>query len=201
MSKSAIVLASQSAQRLNLFKAAGLEFTSHATHSDEKSIQNTDVNERAQQIALLKATAARETFPDAIIVAADTFLTLNDRIYEKPTNLEEAVKMLQAFSGNTFTTYTGLAILANFSGEKEDNNFSTTVTNTAKFRTLSDIEIEHYVQRNPVTTWAGGFSPAYDAGANLIEWVEGSLTSFTHGIPMEIVLSKLQELLSEAAVE
>lgn len=44
-----------------------------------------------------------------------------------------------------------------------------------------------------MTTWSVGFSPAYPAGAALIEKVDGSLTGFTHGLPMELVADCLQK--------
>ncbi|MEX0895771.1 MAG: Maf family nucleotide pyrophosphatase [Patescibacteria group bacterium] len=194
MAKPKIILASQSVQRQNLLKAAGVIFSSFATDSDEKSIRTRDLSLRAQQIAQLKAKTAQSTFPEAVIIAADTFVVLKNTVYEKPANLTEAKQMLRRFSGNTFSTYTGYAVVI----PKTGKNYLGTIINTAQFRTLSEAEIDHYVKKNPVTTWAGGFSPAYDAGANLIEWIEGSLTSFTHGLPMEIIIPVLEKVTSEA---
>lgn len=193
MPRPEIILASQSPQRKNLLTAAGISYTAHPANIDERSIRTSDLNQRAQDIAKAKAETVQKQYPQGVIIAADTFLVYQDQVFEKPTTPAEATKMLTAFSGQEIVTMTGVSILEP-TGVLDR---TTTIASRAQFRTLTLSEIEQYVTTQPVTTWAGGYSPAYDPGANLIEWVKGSLTGFTHGLPMEFVVPYLHAIMKQ----
>lgn len=182
-----IILASQSLQRKKLLQAAGIDFTIQPANIDEKSFRNPDLSKRAAEIAQKKAETVALQNPDAIIIAADSFLTHEGKTYEKPHTLEEAAQMLHTFSGKRVKVITGVCYL----DPKLKLSFADTVVSWAQFRSLSTAEINHYTQTQPVTTWSGGFSPAYDAGATLLTEISGSLTGCTHGIPMEILIPLL----------
>lgn len=126
-------------------------------------------------------------YPQTKIIAADTFVVLANKILEKPRSLTEAREMLRLQSGNIINVHTGLCCLNLATGQ----TLKTTVKVEAEFRQLSDNEIDQYVINQPVLTWSAAFSPAYDSGMALIAWVSGSLTSFTHGLPIELVLKFL----------
>lgn len=183
-----IILASQSKQRLILMELLGIPFEVIPAGIDEKSINGENFSDKAKNIALAKAQKVAESHPNSIIVAADTFTCIGDRILEKPENLEEAREMLRLLSGQTSYSYTGFAYLE--PGENED---VISVITKVKFRELLDSEIKIYVESNPVMTWAAAYSAAYAGGSALIHSIEGSLTGFTHGFPMEELMPRLQK--------
>jgi len=184
-----IILASQSPQRKMILATLGIPFQVLPSGLDEKQITEPNLKKRAERIALLKALTISGHHPESIVMAADTYGEFNGSAFEKPMDKKEAKKMLTELSGQWFKDYTGFAYLDPLQSIK----VTTAVEIKAKFRSLTKAEIDYYVEHNPVTTWSIGFSPAYAAGAALVEAVEGSLTGFTHGLPMELVVSCLQK--------
>jgi septum formation protein len=184
-----IILASQSPQRKMMMDTLDIVFKVIPAALDEKQIQDQDLKQRAQKIALLKALTVSSNNREAIVIAADTYGEFQGQAFEKPVDKNEAKQMLNELSGQWFKAYTGFAYLDPIQSIK----VSDVVETRAQFRDLSEEEIDYYVDHNPVTTWSVGFSPAYSAGAALISLVDGSLTSFTHGLPIELVVSNLKK--------
>jgi septum formation protein len=183
-----IILASQSPQRRNILQSVGIEFEVVPAHIDEQAIQGNDEYERAGLVALAKARAVQEQHPQAIIIAADTYILMGERVLEKPATLDEAREMLRAQSGKTVIELTGFCYL----DPQQNLEVVKTVTAEVEFRELSTAEIEQYVSTQPVLTWSAAFCPAYDSGAGLIKSINGSFTGFTHGLPLEEVIPLLQ---------
>jgi len=187
-----IILASQSPQRQKLLASLGIEFEVFPADIDEKAVIFSDLKTRAEKIATAKAKKVAQDRPGAIILAADTFTVLDQRVFEKPSSLAEAKLMLHSLSGQTIQDHTGLCFI---DPARKLVKIQTVIT-LASFRKISDLEIDRYVANNPVLTWAGGFSPAYHEGMGLIAEVHGSLTCLTHGLPLE----KVTEFLIESGV-
>ncbi len=184
-----VVLASQSKQRKALMDSLGIEYVVSPADVDEKAITHPDPYVRAQMVAEAKARKVAPQFPDACIISADTFLLYGAECLEKPKSKVEAKEMLQKVAGKEVLTISGVCCLFT----NTDELFSQSITTICLFRELTTKQINHYVKHNSVTEWSGGFSPAYHAGAALIADVSGSLTSFTHGLPMELVAPQLQK--------
>lgn len=189
MSKRQIILASQSPQRKEMLSTLGIEFEVKPADVDEQGYQISDLAQRAQDLALMKAEVVTQDHPQAIVIAADTYGDFDGQALEKPENLAQAREMLKLQSGNWLKGYTGFAYLDLV------NNVEINKVAEFKFlfRPLSEQEIEYYINNNPVTTWSAAFAPAHPSGAALIEHVDGSLTAFTHGLPMEWVVEGLRE--------
>lgn len=185
-----VVLASQSKQRRALMDSLGITYQVAPATIDEKAITHPDPYVRAQLVAEQKARAVSTQFPDALIISADTFLLFGAEYLEKPATKKEAKQMLAKVSGKEALTITGLCCL----NTKTDELYLHSITTISTFREFTKKQIEYYVKNNTVTEWSGGFSPAYHAGAALIADVSGSLTSFTHGLPMELVIPQLQKI-------
>lgn len=184
-----IILASGSKQRKILMDALKIPFEVIPSNVDEKSIIESNAKERARLIALAKAEEISKQSLDAVVISGDTFTFVNGKAYEKPEDLQQATQMLQEQSGQTGVCYSGFAYL----DPKNNINFSTTVETTFSFRELSMNEINKYVKNNPVLTWSAGFCPAYPEGINMVSAIKGSLSSFSHGLPMEIVVPLLEK--------
>ncbi len=184
-----IILASGSQQRKILMEALKIPFEVIPSDIDEKNITATSQKERARLIALTKAQEVSKQNPEAIVISGDTFTFFNGKSYEKPENLEQAVQMLREQSNQQGLCYSGCAYL----DPKNGIEFSTTVETTFIFRELSENEIKKYVENNPVLTWSAGFCPAYPEGINMVRAVAGSLSAFSHGLPMEVVIPLLEK--------
>lgn len=184
-----IILASQSQQRKNIFQTLHLPFEIIPADIDELAIKGETEPKRAQKIARKKAEKIAIDYPEAVIFAADTYVFNQDHVLEKPANTDEAKKMLSYMSEQELQAVTGYCCIA------EGRIVTTTnVVTTFRFRKLTSFEIDYFVANEPVTTWSAAFAPAYDSGMSLVESVSGSFTSFTHGLPMELVVKDLEQL-------
>jgi len=184
-----IILASQSPQRRNIMQSLKIDFKVVPADIDEREVVATDSIKRAELIAKAKAKAIQAQFPEAVVVAADTYIILDEEILEKPSSLDEARKMLAKQSGRIATEVTGFCYL----DPKHDLAVVKTAIAEVEFRQLSAAEIENYVATQPVMTWSAAFCPAYDSGASLIKSINGSFTGFTHGLPLEELIPLLQQ--------
>ncbi|MDH5532974.1 MAG: Maf family protein [Candidatus Pacebacteria bacterium] len=184
-----IILASGSKQRRLLFETLGLEFEIIPADIDEKAVAFDDLKSRAENIARAKAEEVAKNNPEAIIIAADTYVVKDGKALEKPRDLDEAEAMIKDLSGDQSVAYSGYCYI-----DKEANIDESGVAETVtKFRRLSPEFIQHYVNNNPVKDWSASFSPAYHEGMALVDSIEGSFTSFTHGLPLEIIVPLLQK--------
>lgn len=184
-----IILASGSAQRRALMDSLDIEYKSIAANIDEKAIRHSDLKIQAEKIARAKGEKVAGLNPDSIVIAADTFLAIDGEIFEKPADSEEAKVMLKKFSGNQAEVFTGVYYI----DPVRQSDFSTCVTNRIKFRPMSEEEIEAYTKTASVTSWSGGFSPAYAYGLTLFEEITGSPSAFSHGFPMGLIVPLLEK--------
>ena len=185
-----IILASQSRQRFNLVKELPLEIEVIPADIDEQAILFEDASDKAEKIALAKAERILETYPKAVVLAADTFVLCDGQILEKPKTLEEAKEMLNFQSGKTLIALTGYAFLDGAKGLKRTGAEAVEVD----FRELSQSEIDDYIKTEPVLTWSAAFSPAYDSGMALVKNIRGNFTAFSHGLPIDILVDFLREI-------
>ena len=182
-----IILASQSPQRKIILKTLEVDFKVVPARVDEQQIKTRNLAKRAELIARLKAETVQSHHQDKIIIAADTFTATGNQVFEKPNSPVQAKQMLKDQSGKIAQALTGFCYL-----DRENQiDFSTTINTKFQFRKLSNNEIDQYVTHEPVTTWSAAFCPGYPSGAALVAWIEGSLTSFTHGLPIELVAQML----------
>ncbi len=142
-----IVLASASPRRRALLEALGLAVevvVSDAPEMDSGAVPAAIVEANAR--AKRDAVAARLDRP-ALIIAADTLVFLDEHVLSKPADKTEARAMLRRLSGNTHQVVSGVAVLDTAADSGAVGSETTDVT----FRTLSDAEIDRFVEAvNPV---------------------------------------------------
>lgn len=106
-----IVLASGSPRRKELLSKAGVSFRVIVSDADELNGLALPPADVAMQNAELKALAVARDLPDStIVIGADTIVVLEDRIYGKPADEEDARRMLRELSGRTHQVITGVCI-------------------------------------------------------------------------------------------
>ena len=105
-----LILASSSKQRQDIFKNIGLKYEVIKSLVEEKS-DSTDPSEYVKDLSKDKANSvASQINEKAIIIAADSIIYMNGKIYEKPKNKEEAYQNLKEMSGKITYAVTGVAI-------------------------------------------------------------------------------------------
>ena len=172
-----IILASKSPRRAELMQQIGLPFTVCPADADESVTPELSPAEAVAEISKRKALAVRK-MRDAgdVIVACDTVVAMDHRIFGKPHTAEEAEAMLHLLSGRTHSVFSGLTVCC-----------GTAVTSAVEctdvtFRTLSDAEITAYVKSGEPMDKAGAYG-IQGLGAVLVERIAGDYFNVV-GLPL-----------------
>lgn len=163
-----IILASQSPRRKELLERMGIRsFTVMDSGVDEHEEELLPPEELVCRLSERKAEAAARHAPaGAVVIAADTVVSLDGAILGKPADKLEAFRMLSTLSGVRHQVYTGVTVMRD--GEKQIEHETTDVT----FRELSEEEIEHYLATGEPMDKAGAYG-IQGYGALLVERIEG----------------------------
>ena len=174
-----LVLASASPRRRQLLKKAGYEFEVISPVDDEVSHAWITIRELTVWNATRKALRIAQTVPDAVVLAADTLVTIDGRVLGKPVDLEDAVRILRRLSGRTHEVWTAVCIRHDAQGKTHSFHEISRV----RFRELTDPAIREYLAKvNPLDK-AGAYA-AQGHGTEIIERIEGSYSNVV-GLPME----------------
>ena len=182
--KDRLILASGSPQRISLLVEAGFAPEVRIPEVDESIQTGESARSLVERLAIKKL--------DAVInvgecgVAADTVVSVNEKIFGKPGTPEMALKMLQTLSGETHDVITGVAL----SGPK--GRLSLIVATQVKWRELTKEEIVTYIQTGEPLDKAGGYG-IQGGGKNFVVSFVGSFDNIV-GLPINEVISCLSEL-------
>ena len=193
-----LILASGSPRRKRLLLSAGIKFEVHPSRIDESVWPNQSAEpaeipaEIARRWAQLKADSISFLHPDSWIFGADTIVVLKGRIFGKPRDSAEAVRMLDTLSDKVHEVITGMCLIE--PGGKLCRSGS--VTTRVRFKTLSAAEIESYVRTGEPMDKAGAYG-IQGMGAFLVKSVDGSYTNVV-GLPL---CETIDWLLKEDIIE
>ena len=187
-----IILASKSPRRQELLKTLGFEFIIHAPDVDE-NIEGIPEN-MVKILSERKARAVADEYSTGLIIAADTLVSLDNRALGKPSDEEDAMRMLKSFSGRAHQVYTGICLM-----NAETKAFEVkAVRSDVHFRPLSLSEILAYIETKEPMDKAGAYAIQGGAG-KFIEKYEGSYTNIV-GFPTE-EFSSMYERFSKSFTE
>ncbi len=203
-----LILASGSPRRAKILRDLGVDFEIVKTEAPEVSIPHDPVrtvteNARAKLRAAVDTVATSCDPPEVEgrpILAADTIVWFDNRIYGKPRDLEEAKAFLRELSGQTHVVFTGVAFWdgkgggvlgTSCKGEgalgtscKGEGALATAcVRSEVTFRKLSEEMIEEYVARVHPTDRAGAYD-IDESGDLIVASYTGSYENIM-GLPVE----------------
>lgn len=181
-----IILASSSPRRSQLMREAGFTFTVNGLDVDESFPEEMPVEEVAVYLARRKALAGRPLIKDReVLLAADSVVILDGKIYNKPADHAEAFHMIRQLSGGQHSVITGVCLL---SAELE-RSFSERTE--VFFEKLSDEEINYYIETCKPFDKAGAYGVQEWIGHCKIKRIEGSYANVM-GLPVHRVYAELQ---------
>lgn len=163
-----IVLASASPRRQQLLEQIGVSFEVVVADIDEELTENSSAPELVKRLARCKAEQVARDKQQAIIIAADTLVILDEHIMGKPVNREDAFYKLTLLSGRPHQVMTGLCVLNSARGICD----TAVETTNVYFRALSRQEIDSYLDWGEWVDKAGGYA-IQGKGALLIEKIAG----------------------------
>ena len=188
--KKKIILASASPRRQQLLSEIGITYEVVTADIDE---ENFPAELKPKQVpaflAEKKAEAVRaKVADDALIIAADTIVVLDKKILGKPTDREDAIRILNALSENMHSVITGVCILDG----KEKITFSDRTD--VHFRALTAAEIEYYVDHYKPYDKAGAYAIQEWLGMVGILRIEGDYFNVM-GLPVNKVYTQLKHFI------
>lgn len=174
-----IVLASSSSYRRELLTRLQLPFTCHSPDIDETPRANESAQALVQRLALSKARALAQHYPQHIIIGSDQVAVLDGKILGKPLHAEGATQQLSAASGRSLVFLTGLAVIDTRTQIEQVD----LVPFTVHFRTLNAAQIQRYITLEQPFDCAGSFK-SEGLGVSLFQATEGSDATSLVGLPL-----------------
>ena len=186
------ILASQSPRRRELLKNIGLKFEVIVSEADEGSVSSEGIAPSlyVQELALIKAAAtAKKVFKNkkAVIIAADTIVTLDGKILGKPKDDTQAREMLASLSGRKHEVYTGYCVMRIKDGYTVCNNVKTDVY----FKPLTAEKIRAYINTHEPSDKAGAYG-IQGMGGLLVEKIDGDYANVV-GLPVSALADTLEK--------
>lgn len=171
-----IVLASRSPRRRELLKLLDIPFESIATDSDESRISGETPPEMVERLSRLKADAAHDQYPDALVIAADTDVELDGQILGKPETAAEALAMLDALRNRAHNVYTGLTLTDGAAHETE------LVHSHVVMRNYTVAEVDAYIASGDPFDKAAGYNVQHQ-GFRPVDHINGCYANVM-GLPL-----------------
>ena len=214
-----IILASGSPRRKQLMELVGIDCEVLITNVDEPITDDAkklvrELSVRKNQAACDIILANMDEHEDTIVISADTLVSIEGKVLEKPNSHEEAFDMLKMLSGNKHTVYTGVTIvklpmnvgarlaspaipLRNTAGWASPAPTKSVFVESADvfFRDLTDDEINAYINTGEPFDKAGAYG-VQEKGALLVEKVHGDFYTVV-GLP----IMKVGYVLSQMGVD
>jgi septum formation protein len=186
-----LVLASSSPTRRRLLEAAGLPFEIVAAGIDERAIEAglRGAAPAELALALARAKALGAEAPGALIVGADQVLSLDGRVFHKPTTREEALDTLARLSGRTHILTSAFALA-------RDDEILAAASETAQMtmRPFDLAALELYLDAaGPAALGSVGVYQWEGLGMHLFERVVGDHSTIL-GLPMLELLAALRRV-------
>jgi septum formation protein len=163
---SRLVLASESARRVNLLHTAGYEFEARRSGFPELVFED----------------------PDTVVIAADTIVCLPDlptpdRSLGQARNKQDVQRFINLLQGRTHEVYTGIAVA------RGDDLASRHAATSVRMRALGASEVDSYARYGEGIGKAGGYA-VQGRAASFVEWIGGDYTNIV-GLPLALTCRML----------
>lgn len=178
-----VVLASASPRRLELLSEVVSDLTVSPSDIDESDVKATSPRALVKELSKKKALAVlpQDGNSEKVVIGADTVVYRN-KLYGKPHDRADAIRILNELNGKRHYVFTGVTVIS----KGIVRTFA--VRSSVRFKSLSQEEIERYVDEYRLYDKAGAY--AVQEGV-VVKSYRGSLTNII-GLPMEKLIKVLR---------
>ncbi|HEX4719999.1 MAG TPA: Maf family protein [Thermoleophilaceae bacterium] len=173
-----MTLASASPQRRAILEQLGIDFVAQPAEIEELSAGD------PHHVVIENARRKARAVDGDLVLACDTEVILDGRVFGKPADADEARTFLRRLSGRTHEVFGGIVVRR---GSDEQTGICVT---RVRFRTLDGSEIETYVATEEWRDRAGGYA-IQGKGAALVEGIEGDFWNVV-GLPVPELIRLLK---------
>lgn len=182
-----ILLASNSPRRKELLGGLNIPFEVRLIDDiDESYPDDLAIDSIAEHIALKKAEAYIATLAEnELLITADTIVGCDDKVLGKPSDKEDAVKMLLTLSGRTHEVITGVCVVT------QQKKISFSGKSDVSFASLTEDEVRFYVDRYQPLDKAGAYGIQEWIGYIGVKAIHGSFYNVM-GLPIQMLYQELK---------
>ena len=181
-----IILASKSGVRKKILQENDIEFDVVHSQVDEDMAKESLLNEGAdpllisKNLAELKAIKVSKSNADQLILGADSVISLNDKLINKPNTREEALEIIAKLNGKVHYLISSVCFVKNGSMVWNYSDRS-----ELKMKQMDEKQIKSYLDKIPTATLlAYGVYKVEANGRELFEYIKGDENSIM-GLPIK----------------
>jgi septum formation protein len=174
-----LILGSTSRYRRELLSRLHIPFDVEPPEVDETALPGESPRALAERLALAKAHAVAQRFPDAVVIGSDQVADLAGEALGKPGDHGRATAQLRRMRGQTLVFQTAVAVVCHASGFAQQELAPVRVV----FRDLSDDEIEHYLRIEQPYDCAGS-ARSEGLGIALLDAIDSDDPTALVGLPL-----------------
>ena len=189
-----IILASKSGVRKQILDKYKIENEVIISNVDEDEVKESLLSEGAdpflisKNLAEIKSVKVSNKNPDRLVLGADSVVSLNDKIINKPKNRKEAFTILKRLNNSVHYLISSVCISKN--GSMIWNH---TDSSELKMKNLSDNELTKYLDKiKTETLTAYGVYQIEANGLDLFEYVKGDRDSIM-GLPIKEIINYISQ--------
>ncbi len=188
-----IILASKSEIRKKILEKNNFSCTIVPSNVDEDQVKDSLLAVGAnpmlvsKNLAELKSTKVSSKHPNEMVLGADSVISLNEELINKPKTRDEALKILKKLNGSRHYLITSVCISTNGS-----MIWNFTDSSELKMKKLSDNELNNYLKKiKTETLLAYGVYQIEAGGLELFESIKGDQDSIM-GLPIKQIIDYIK---------
>jgi septum formation protein len=189
-----IILASKSGVRKKILDKYKIENEVIVSNVDEDEIKISLLAEGAspleisKNLAEIKSIKVSEKNPDRLVLGADSVISLNNKLINKPNSRNEALKILKKLNNSKHFLVSSVCIAKNGAMIWHHSDSS-----ELKMKNLKEIEISEYLAKIQTKTLLDyGVYQIEADGKNLFEYIKGDQDSIM-GLPIKDIINYIDQ--------
>ena len=189
-----IILASKSGVRKKILDNYNIKCDVIASNVDEDEVKNSLEAEGAdptlisKNLAEIKSIKVSSKNPDRLVLGADSVISLNNKLINKPKSREEALKILKRLNNSKHYLISSVCISKN--GAMIWNHSD---SSELKMKDFSDEQLENYLKRIKTETLLSyGVYQIEAEGLSLFEYIKGDRNSIM-GLPITDIINYIKQ--------
>ena len=190
-----IILASKSGVRKKILQNHKIDCEVVVSNVDEDEVKSSLLSEGADPLSIsknlaeIKSIKVSNRYPDRVVLGADSVISLNNELINKPKSREEALQSLKKLNNSKHFLISSVCISKN--GAMMWNH---TDTSELKMKNLSENQLLNYLAKiKTETLCAYGVYQVEAEGLKLFDYIRGDLNSIM-GLPIKEIINYIKQI-------
>ena len=190
-----LILASKSGVRKKILDEHNIDCDVIVSNVDENEVKNSllaagaDPLNISKNLAEIKSIKVSSKNPDKLVLGADSVISLNNKLINKPRSREEAFKILKKLNNSKHFLISSVCISKNGA-----MMWNYTDTSELKMKNLSENQLLNYLAKiKTETLCAYGVYQVEAEGLELFDYIRGDLNSIM-GLPIKEIINYIKQI-------